>query len=274
MNNIPACNNIAFYPIVNEKTELLPVFCCGIGINPLQEERNRPEGFPKHHLFIVLKGRGRLFCEEQVFSAEEGSCFFIKKEIPHRYFADGTEFQTGWLTFEGFGCEKLFAYAGVDRFCFRMQSDPALTERFHALYHKLRSYQSEREAAVLLYDFVHYFLEQLTDNRPARQASPAAATEYIRTHYMKDITLDDLAGSCRMSRSAFCRSFKTVFRETPFEYVLRTRISAAKKLLVEQPDCSIREIGELTGFHDTGYFCRTFRRLEGMSPGAFRRIAG
>ena len=273
MKHISQFKNIAFYPVINEKTGLLPVYCCGIGINPLQEERNRPEGFPKHHMFIVLQGSGRLFCEGQETEAREGSCFLIEKGVPHRYCANGSVFQTGWLTFDGYGCEALFAYAGVCRFRFQPLADPELSERFREFCRRMQDHLSEQETTILLYDYIHRFLSHLTQPSTGRAVPLAASVEYIRTHYQEDITLDELASVCGMSRSAFCRSFKSAFHETPFEYVQRIRVTAAKKLLVEQPAWNIQHISELTGFHDAGYFCRTFRRFEGMSPGAFRRVA-
>jgi AraC-like DNA-binding protein len=33
---------------------------------------------------------------------------------------------------------------------------------------------------------------------------------------------------------------------------------------------SIAEIGEMTGYTDTGHFSRTFKRLEGMSANEYR----
>ena len=273
MKDIAKCNKNAFYPTITEQTQMLPLYCCGVGINPLQEERIRPEGFPKHHLFLVLQGRGRLYCEGQEIEVKEGSCFLIEKGVPHRYLAEESVFQTGWLTFDGFGCEKLFAYVGVNRFCFQPCPDPDLEQLFREFYRKLQNHVSEPEMAVLLYDYLHRFLGHLVKTPSDKKKSLDRAAEYIRSHYEKDLTLDEIASVCEMSSSAFCRRFKEIFRETPFEYVQKIRIGAAKKLLVEQPTFSIQQVGERTGFHDAGYFCRTFRKLEGMSPGSFRKMA-
>lgn len=262
----------ALYPVVNEKTRLLPIYLDGIGINPRQEERKRPQGHTKHHLFIVLEGSGQLICEGQSLCVQKGSCFFIEQGTPHWYYETQPPFQTAWLTFEGGMCEKMFLYANVRKFCFKDSVPELLIEQHRQLYKKQLNQIDEREISALLYAYVSDFLNYLGQTNPKNQNALSAVTDYIRKNYQRDITLEELAEVCGMSKYAFCRSFKAAYYETPFEYLLRTRISAAKKMLVEEKDLRIQQIGELAGFHDTGYFIRTFRRFEKMTPGKFRKL--
>lgn len=262
----------ALYPVVNEKTKMLPIYLDGIGINPRQEERKRPQGHTKNHLFIVLEGSGQLLCQGQTLCAKEGSCFFIERGTPHWYYGIRQPFKTAWLTFEGSMCERMFLYANVQKFRFKDSVPETLIEKHRELYKKQLNQMDEREISVLLYAYVSDFLDYLGQTNPENQNALSAVTDYIRKNYQRDITLEELAGVCGMSKYAFCRSFKTAYYETPFEYLLRTRISAAKKMLVEEKDLQIQQIGELTGFHDTGYFIRTFKRFEKMTPGNFRKL--
>ena len=55
------------------------------------------------------------------------------------------------------------------------------------------------------------------------------------------------------------------------EYIAKRRIQEAKSLLTST-ELSIADIAEQTGFGSESYFCKLFRRYEGMTPSAFRNV--
>lgn len=69
------------------------------------------------------------------------------------------------------------------------------------------------------------------------------------------------------------RAFRRYLGTSPREYVRRQRItSAAHRLMsTDQTPC---QIAVETGFADQAHFCRCFRALVGVTPGAYRRLAG
>ena len=73
-----------------------------------------------------------------------------------------------------------------------------------------------------------------------------------------------------LSRSQFGRQFQRLFRASPSEYLLRVRVNAACRLLAET-DLKITDIAHETGFFDHSHFSRTFQRLKGIRPQAYRR---
>ena len=56
----------------------------------------------------------------------------------------------------------------------------------------------------------------------------------------------------------------------PIDYVQRLRIEDAKRRL-ERTDASADEIGWKVGYEDAAFFRRLFKRVTGMTPGAYRR---
>ena len=54
-------------------------------------------------------------------------------------------------------------------------------------------------------------------------------------------------------------------------YVLSVRITRAKSLL-RFTDMSIEEVGAASGMSDANYFARSFKKMEGMTPGEYRRL--
>ena len=57
---------------------------------------------------------------------------------------------------------------------------------------------------------------------------------------------------------------------TPIAYVQRIRVERAKRLL-ETTDGSIEEISWAVGYEDPASFQRLFKRLTGLTPGAYRQ---
>lgn len=96
------------------------------------------------------------------------------------------------------------------------------------------------------------------------------ALEYIQTHYMEAISLEDICDHLNISKSECCRCFKRNIRMTPFEYLMIHRVSTAAKLL-EKTNQSITEIAIGTGFNSNSYFCKIFKKYMSVSPAEYRK---
>ena len=70
----------------------------------------------------------------------------------------------------------------------------------------------------------------------------------------------------------FLRVFTKALGVTPHQYLLRSRLRHAARLLAGD-DRSITDIAYDVGFGDLSNFVRTFRRAAGVSPRDFRKMA-
>jgi len=95
--------------------------------------------------------------------------------------------------------------------------------------------------------------------------------QYIHEHLTEKIPVDTLSRKAYLSRNIFFKWFKEQFGLTPLEYITRERIRLARQLLADERN-TVSEVGQQCGFTDTNYFVRTFRRSEGLTPGAYRVI--
>ncbi len=105
----------------------------------------------------------------------------------------------------------------------------------------------------------------------ARFAGEIAA--YLRENYEKRITtqtLSDLFGYVPCYLSAI---FRREMGMSPSEYLVRLRLSEAKRMLRETPEIKVRTVAAQVGFKDQYHFSKTFRKYEGMWPSSYRRIS-
>lgn len=92
---------------------------------------------------------------------------------------------------------------------------------------------------------------------------------FINTHYAEQIAIDDLVRLTRCSNSQFRRGFKRFFKMTPMDYILTTRINAAREML-DHSTRLIADIAQAVGFCDHSHFIRTFKRFRGITPHQYR----
>ncbi len=83
-------------------------------------------------------------------------------------------------------------------------------------------------------------------------------------------TVESLARTAGMSRSAFSTKFTSLVGETALRYVTVWRMRLARLRLSETAD-TVAAISARFGYESEASFCRAFKRTFGVSPGAVRR---
>ena len=86
------------------------------------------------------------------------------------------------------------------------------------------------------------------------------------------IDLETTAKAAGLSPFHFLRLFARVLGVTPHQYVVRSRLRRAARLLAEDGR-PITDVAFDCGFGDLSNFVRTFHRAAGVSPRGFRRAA-
>jgi len=98
-----------------------------------------------------------------------------------------------------------------------------------------------------------------------------AVYQYTMEHFREKITLQDIAKEAAMTPNAFCNYFKKRTRKTYVAFVNEIRVEEACKLLQEQPELSIAEIAEQSGFRNISNFNRKFKELKSVTPWEYRK---
>ncbi len=93
--------------------------------------------------------------------------------------------------------------------------------------------------------------------------------QYILSHIHEKITTEDLARALGRNRSYLSTSFQEETGMTLTDFIARTRIDEAKRLLTVT-DKPLKDIACQLGFSSQSYFQNVFKKLEGITPAAYR----
>jgi AraC family transcriptional regulator len=93
---------------------------------------------------------------------------------------------------------------------------------------------------------------------------------YVGEHLSSSIRVATLAQMAQLSLSHFFRAFRCSFAETPRSYIEKWRVMRGQELMLNS-DFSLVQISLEVGMCDQAHFCRTFRRVVGVNPNAWRR---
>lgn len=96
------------------------------------------------------------------------------------------------------------------------------------------------------------------------------AIEYVNENFAEELRLDEVCQYAKMSKSYFSYLFKSLTGKTFTEYVTSLRIQKSLELM-EVTNKTITQIGYDVGFYDTAHFCRTFKKIVGISPTDYRK---
>ena len=107
-------------------------------------------------------------------------------------------------------------------------------------------------------------------NRQAYSPIIQKIIAYIDTDLRTDLSLKTFAKYLNVNASYLSTLFSKEVGMPLSEYVNRSRIFHAKKLL-QGTNLPIKSISEQCGFSDTHYFTRVFRKLEGITPNTYRK---
>lgn len=96
------------------------------------------------------------------------------------------------------------------------------------------------------------------------------AQTYIEENHHRPLNIDDIAEKSNMSKRNFIRRFKKATQNTPFEYLQRVKIEAAKKAL-EKGDQNINLLMYDAGYNDIKTFREVFKKITGLTPQDYKR---
>jgi transcriptional regulator GlxA family with amidase domain len=101
-------------------------------------------------------------------------------------------------------------------------------------------------------------------------AAVLKAQEWLASHFSVANPVEELVGRSGLPERSFKRRFTQATGYSPIAYIQQLRVQEAKRRL-ERTEEAVDEISWKVGYEDPAFFRRLFKRLTGITPGAYRR---
>ena len=225
-----------------------------------------------HELILVTDGGIALHEAGQRLDLAVGDWAVLRPGIVHggaAPYAPGCAFF--WLHFDPVGRAR----TGVD---LPLRGHAARPERAQELARRLLDELERVESPPLLRDLLlaALFAELAGATRgedAGRDEVADRAARVMATRFAESLSTADLAREVGCHPDHLTRAYRRRFGHPPLEGLHRRRIAHARKLLAETVEDQ-DAIAAACGYADARHFRRWFRRLAGVTPGAWRRVHG
>ncbi len=176
----------------------------------------------------------------------------LAKHINSQYPDTITIILTGYADFE-------YAQEALRQHAFEYLLKPVDEEILHKVLTKAGLQLGQVNLSVDTNEFGNYDAREQVDY----------LVNYIQEHYMETVDIGIMAEQMGFTSAYLSKIFKRFTGTTPIKMLTNIRIHNAKKLL-KNTNLSIQEIGKQVGYPDQFHFSKTFRKVVGMNPSAFR----
>lgn len=248
----------------------------------------------------ILQGAIECHIGEEIIELREGDTFFINSGVIHKYQASKVCREKQCIFSDILFLPEIIApnFSLIYEKYVRpivlygkpflvMRQTQAWEEPVQNLYHHIVNVCLDEEdltelriqvgVSELWTRLFHYLYreesEQQENKNILAQARLRKMMQFIWDHFHEKITLDDIAASANISKSAALRCFRSGMQTSPVGYLNNFRLNRAKELLLTSHS-TVSEIAVSVGFDNVGYFDRVFRRTFGLTPKQFAKQGG
>lgn len=237
-----------------------------------------------HFIFhYIHRGRGQLRSTDDkgvtnVYHLGAGQGFLIWPRQAVTYIADGEEpWRYTWAEFDGLRAKELLTQAGLT---FNYPIYIAQNEEERRVVESEIRWISEHPGAssLKLIGHLYLFLDALISSSSVKRQVVGGSIRdfyireslnYIGQHYAEDLTVEDIAAYCNINRNHLGKLFRGALDKSPQEFLISYRMNKACELL-KITDKPIGEISGLVGYPNQLNFSRSFKKVHGVSPRAWR----
>ncbi|MGI5894598.1 MAG: AraC family transcriptional regulator [Candidatus Merdivicinus sp.] len=237
-----------------------------------------------YELDLFIASRNHCFIKNVRYETRERTLLLIlPHEVHNFYYEPGTSYTRFVINFsESFLLPLLQAQGQSDllqslqNLPYRMLSLSSETfNRLSFLFTELFNLTHQKNPfRPLLQSYLLCILLELHQRRDRFQPPPPLSKsglliqqviQYIDTHYMDPITLEDLEQRFFVDKYHLCHLFKRETDTSVVSYLQYRRIIEAQKLLMNS-EFPIIDICYQCGFHNLQHFYRTFKKFIGYTP--------
>ena len=256
-----------------ESVDGMQMVSCGHIFAKPGREILRPNGREDWLLFYIAKGSEIFYLQEKCVGKAGSFVLFAPGEKQHHICAGN---KTAEFYYVHFKCDKLPQGLSLNTsMVYQLPFHQHVCATFEEILTELLEKQPRYEE-LCLYKFLHLltsFEREISHtNNPAKESFEriARVVQHMNRFYNEDLTLENYAEMCNMSKYHFLRVFEQVTGSTPLKYRNNIRLEYAAEYLLEEQR-SVEEIGTLVGYSSAAYFSSAFKQKFGISPKQYRK---
>src|ERR1035438_1392738 len=228
--------------------------------------------FPFYALEYVVSGRGSVKLDGRRRDLGPGTVFSYAPTTQCEIHTDPEDSLVKFfITFAGTDALRRLRRCGVQPGRVRLLAAPAgITNVLEDLLRELqRSGKLVRRICGTLFDLLLLKIEDAATLVP--HAAEPAREAFLRCKALIDAraegfgTLEQIAGAAGVEPSSVCRWFRRFQGTSPYQYLLRRKMTMAAEHLVENGGL-IKEVAARVGFADPYHFSRCFKAVHGVAP--------
>lgn len=231
-------------------------------------------------LLYCTAGQGWLETGGERASVGPGTLVVLPPGVAHRYGADPREPWTlWWCHCQGEALPALLEHLALgDRRTVDIGLHGSVISEFHALLAVRQTGfapDAYVHAAAQLRALLTFFalLAHRAGETRGETLDVARVTAWLREHVEQPVELAELvAATSDLSVFHFARRFRAATGMAPIQYFIHLRMEHACRLL-DMSDAPVHRIARQLGYDDPYYFSRLFRKVIGVAPSDYRKLA-
>ncbi|WP_454191323.1 AraC family transcriptional regulator [Paenibacillus sp. Marseille-Q7038] len=266
--------------VFNTIERSLPLFVETIGYSAWERIFTRTDGYPYYHWLFTLEGEGSMEMRGERFLLTSGQGVLLTPFTPHSYSPASDRWVTVYITFGGTAAEAILNSLDMNTSAiYSIASEGAsFVSLMEEMIHKADwdTELSGMELSTALYRFL-----MLLRNYGMRNEQPSLSQYYdklrpvvrwMEQHFSSNVGLAEMVEQANMSVSYLNELFRDAFGMSPYSYLIHLRLRQAKKMMIMNPDKTLKEVSAQAGFNDVSHFVATFRKKEGITPAKYREL--
>lgn len=230
------------------------------------------------YLFIFVKTPCTFIIDNHIYSIVYPSVILLDSYIPHRYFANDTQYVDDYLHF-AVNDRNVF----LKKLTFplnqpiQISSNSFISDILKMIYKEF--IQENRGSDQVYALMIELLMLKVGEEWATYQKHYSDIPHYSDLLAIRNLilnnpnqmwTIEELAQKTHLSYAYFQVMYKKAFGTTCINDVIHTKIAQAK-LLLTSTTLSVNQISQELGYNEVYHFIRQFKKSTGNTPGAFRK---
>ncbi|WP_135546977.1 AraC family transcriptional regulator [Paenibacillus cymbidii] len=264
-----------------------PFMCLPEAVGNLHDDPNHSvyravHSLDNFNMHVVIAGKGFVEMDDGVYTLQKGDAFLYFPMEQQRYYSSTNDpWQMRFMHFYGHRLKEYFTERGFHRATlWTLKQLKPIETAFQELQDEAENNKIVQlpRLSTLTYSVLAEFMAHampLTANKGQEATERLAALlPLIQQRASEPFVLEEWARTAEVSPYYFCRLFRKAAQMTPMEFVTLCRIQAAKQLLLEKPEWTVKQVALESGYQSASYFNKRFLEQEGLTPTEYRERMG